>query len=622
MSIFNSHQPNGAIKTNEKCTFTVRLEKQLHINGVYLLICYWEDWENNRYHEMLYESETDSESVYTVDIQLDEANVYGYCFYIRSTSIGTKLIKKNPETNEAFISNNKEGEHWKLTIYDEGFKTPDFAKKGVMYQIFLDRYSRSDKPKEEIPEGIILREDWEGMPIYEPDERGIVRNNDFFGGDFKGMEKQLPFMKKMGVTVLYFMPIVESMENHGYSTANFIKVNPLLGNWDDFESFCSKAHSMGMHTILDAVFSHTGSDSIYFNKEGRYDSVGAYNSQESPYYSWYSFRDYPNVYESWWGINTLPQLNKFNKNYQEYIYGNEDSVIDLWLKKGADGIRLDVADELPDEFIDGLVAKINSQYENKVIYGEVWEDAITKTGYGKRRKYLLGNQLSSVMNYPFRNAIINYIKNGGFKEFYNTIISIVESYPKPALNCAMNFLSTHDTVRAINEFSGMPIPNFEGNWIESRRWQAMNDKLQGNLYRSARRKFMLATMIQFFLPGIPCVFYGDEVGLYGYSDPFNRKTYPWNRMDKKLLKFFRILGKIRKKYDFVSEADFRFIEVNEEICSFERYNEKYSLLISISRTETQTYIPREYVEGRNLKVLYELKNNSMVIGTIIIKDRP
>ena len=611
MRMYNSYMlehknPFGAIRTNTECTFSVRIPNDVYVNALQLMVCPWGDWNHPiREEPMPWKKLQQGENIFSCTISLQVPGVYGYCFRITKNG-KTNLIKRNPRTNEGFYSYNLEGWHWKLTCYDANFRTPDFAKQGVMYQIFPDRFYKAKNGKTSIPDSIVYRQDWGEMPVYMPDENGIVRNNDFFGGNLKGIEEKLPYLKSLGVSNLYLMPIVESAENHGYSTANYEKVNPLLGDWDDFESLAKKAHQMGIHILLDGVFSHTGSESIYFNKSGKYPSLGAYQSTESPYFSWYTFdRRIPCGYRTWWGFDTLPELNKWSPKYQKYIFG-DNGIIDLWFEKGADGLRLDVVDELPDEFLTPLAQKVKS-YSDKVLYGEVWEDAVTKEGYGKRREYLLGKQLDSVMNYPFKNAILSYVRYGGVdgSEFYNTIMNILESYPKPAVDCLMNFLSTHDTIRAITALAGEELER-KSNYVEERKEQARLDSLSKAQYRLGKKRLKIATMLQYFLPGIPCVYYGDEAGLMGYKDPFNRKCYPWGRRDKNLVNFYKKLGKIRKENPFLAEAEFAFLRVDTDICIWERKSKEHNMFIAVNRSGSKEtiVIPEEYQKG---KVMFTIK---------------
>ena len=590
MRIFNSYdsyhrKPFGAVRTGESVFFRLTFEKHLNVTDVSLLLCEWEHWEENSYFSFSLENEDDSYVSYTCEITLETPNVYGYCFQIRLND-RFHLVKQNYNTNDAFISQNKEGRHWILTCYPKDFETPEFLKSGVMYQIFPDRFFRSQKQKNQIP-GTILNNNWGDLPEFMPTSERKVLNNDFFGGDFKGIVKKLPYLKKLGVTILYLMPICESMENHGYSTANYKNVNPYLGSIDDLKQLIKKAHEIGMHVIVDAVFSHTGSDSIYFNKNSRYPTLGAYNSTESPYYKWYTFSQFPREYKSWWGHPTLPELNKWNKSYQQFIFG-ENGVVDFWFSLGIDGLRLDVADELPDEFLTPLSQKVKS-YESKALIGEVWENAVTKHGFGKRRIYLLGSQLDSVMNYPFRDAILRYVRyenssSIGESIFFNSIMRILESYPTPVLQCLMNFLGTHDTIRSLTQLAGEELRPFD-DFVEERIWEADNDKLSVTQYALAKDRLVISSILQFFLPGIPCIYYGDEVGLYGYKDPFNRKCFPWGNIDCSLLKAFRALGRIRNRFaGFLKNASTSFPEITENVCILERFTQDAKMVFIINRS--------------------------------------
>ena len=256
-----------------------------------------------------------------------------------------------------------------------------------------------------------IREDWGGQPYWRPNERGEVTNSDYFGGTLRGIEEKLPYLKSLHVTCLYLNPIFEAHSNHRYNTADYTKIDPVLGTEEDFQSLCAAAGRLGIRVMLDGVFSHTGSDSVYFNRQGRYPQPGAYQSQQSPYFSWYHFISWPEKYHSWWGFETLPEVEETDNNYNKYINGRQ-GVVRKWLKKGASGWRLDVADELPDSFLDQLTEAAKEEKPDAVVLGEVWEDATTKESYGSRRRYLLGRQLDSVMNYPFRNAVFGIFHRG------------------------------------------------------------------------------------------------------------------------------------------------------------------------------------------------------------------
>ena len=493
------------------------------------------------------------------------------------------------------IGNLNDGDLFQLTVYDEDYKTPEFLKGGIMYQIFPDRFCKSGEVHENIPDGRVMR-NWGETPYYRPDEHGHVWNNDYFGGDLKGIQQKLPYLAELGVTCLYLNPIFEAHENHRYNTANYRRVDPLLGTNEDFAELCAEAKKLGISVILDGVFSHTGADSIYFNKYGRYDTVGAYQSRDSEYFSWYTFYDFPNVYEAWWGIDTLPNVQENNPDYTRYICG-EGGVLEYWLEQGAAGFRLDVADELPDDFLENLRKRVKKNGSEKIVIGEVWEDASNKEAYGVKRRYLLGGQLDSVMNYPFREAVIHYIKGMSSRDFRRWIVSILENYPKESIDVLMNFLSTHDIERAINRFGGEDCNDKSKDWMAERY-------LNEHEYQLGKSRLKAATALIFFLPGVPCIYYGDEAGLQGYKDPFNRRCYPWGHEDQELIDFHKELARIRKACRVFRDGQMRFIKVQEDVMAFVRYHEsaRVAVQVYVNRSGQEQIVPFQPVfEGYGLE---------------------
>ena len=510
-----------------------------------------------------------------------------------------------------------EGEElFQLTVFDENLYTPDFIRGGIMYQIFPDRFAKSGEHHENVPADRVLREDWYGVPYYRPDDKGIVRNNDFFGGDLKGIIQKLPYIKSLGVTVIYLNPIFESQENHRYSTANYEKIDPLLGTEEDFVELCKAAGEMGIDIILDGVFSHTGADSVYFNKFGRYgEHSGAYRDRNSPYYPWYSFTAYPERYESWWGISTLPNVDENNPAYTNYICG-DDGILQKWIKLGARGWRLDVADELPDEFLDNLNKSVKKMGIDKVIYGEVWEDASNKESYGVRRRYLIGGQLDSVMNYPFKEAILNYVKYADAKLFTDSILTIMEHYPKPAVDMLMNFISTHDTERALTRLGGEEV-----GWHD-KDWQ-FEHHLSPSEYVYGISLLKCAMVLQFFLPGVPCIYYGDEAGMEGYRDPFNRCCYPWGHENIELIDFTRGLAKVRRETRAFEQGDLRFIQADDNVCVFARcdkINRDGAIIYLNKSTQTRTFdIVNEHTDMfTDFKPAFDRFNKGISDGKITV----
>jgi glycosidase len=631
--IFNSwdsnyKKPFGAVRTGDKCTFSIRLPKDLQLDYNPAMVFYRTGFRE-RFLTMEFTREETDCNVYSVDFFPVHIDLHYYYFAV--TSGGQRFYIKKISANIGEMSPDGSGSVFQLTVYDKGFNSPEFLKGGIIYQIFPDRFAKFDDTnadgaltdttktdvsgnaltdisdasaadsgeKNEIPKDRIIRNDWLGTPNYAPDSTGMVRNNDYFGGNLKGIMSKLGYLADLGVTCIYLNPIFEAHENHRYNTANYEKVDPMLGTNADFKELCDKAKEFGISIILDGVFSHTGADSIYFNKYGRYDTIGAYNSPDSPYYDWYNFINYPDVYDSWWGFSTLPNVQENNPKYTEYICGH-GGILDYWLSLGARGFRLDVADELPDKFLENLNKCVKKhtvteeaedgtrKTDSHCVIGEVWEDASNKEAYGIKRRYLLGFQLDTVMNYPFRDAISSYVMGGSAENFANSIMVILENYPKPSIDCLMNFVSTHDTERAITRYGGIKID-------EQRKDLMAEHYLSPTQYSVGKNRLKVATLLTFFLPGVPSVYYGDEVGLEGYKDPFNRRCYPWGKEDFELLDYVKELSKIRKENEVFKDGSLRFLNIADDVLVFARYSAdlKTAVLVYVNRTAAYQSLPKE-----------------------------
>ncbi len=483
---------------------------------------------------------------------------------------------------------------WQLTVYDPSYQTPDFIKGGLYYQIFPDRFRRSETPKEGVPPDRVLHPAFEGLPVFRPNGQGKYLNDDYFGGDLRGIIEKIPYLRELGVTCLYLNPIFEAHSNHRYNTADYRKIDPLLGTNEDFLELCRAAHEAEISVILDGVFSHTGSDSLYFNREGRYGEGGAYHDPQSPYRSWYQFEQYPYKYQSWWGFDTLPNVQEEEPSYMEFICG-DDGVLEYWMNLGADGFRLDVADELPDSFLDAVRWRLKT-HGAKLLIGEVWEDASNKIAYGYRRRYLLGGQLDGVMNYPFGNAILSFIRNGGGQALARTVWEILENYPPQTVSVLMNSLSTHDIPRAITALAGDPL------YGQDREWQASHHFLPLEVYKTGKQRLRLASLLQYFLPGVPCLYYGDEAGLSGYKDPFNRCPYPWGHEDPELLDWFRGLGALRGAFSsLLADGEYLPVRWSENFFSFLRRKEGGCLLVAVNRGNTPCQVS---LPGQNARLVF------------------
>lgn len=584
--------PSGAINAEESVHLRVSLPRDFECSACNMIVEL--DGGETTSHDMFWcGMNGDFQEWWECDFTPEVAGLYFYRFELR-TPHGSKNLYRG-HSDEAVLEGMNS---WQLTVCNKDFSTPDWLEGGIFYQIFPDRFHKSNKEKTGVPEYRRLHENWNEEVQWWPNEDGVIDNCDFFGGDLQGIIEKLPYIKSLGTTCIYLNPIFEAYSNHGYDTADYSKIDPLLGTNEDFEELCAKAKEMGISIIIDGVFSHTGSDSIYFNKYNHYDSVGAYNSQESQYYPWYSFSEWPNHYDSWWNFDTLPNVNETNPAFNEYING-ENGIVRKWIKAGASGWRLDVADELPDEFIDNLTKAAKAERPDGVVLGEVWEDASTKSAYGVRRRYLLGGQLDSVMNYPFRQAILDYLMIGNPHDFFESIERIVESYPPQVTRLLMNHISNHDTMRAITKLAGEPLSG-------DRQWQS-EQMLTTEQKELGVKRMKLAALLQYTLPGIPCLYYGDEAGVEGYKDPFNRRTFPWSKENAELYNWYKALGEMRHAQKLLQDADFERLWSDDEALAFARYkligDELVSLTVILNRGDRFQSVPQDLIDNKSIHVL-------------------
>lgn len=562
--------PFGAVRAGQPVTLRLTVPEALGYVDPHLVLT--KDREDPVHYRMQFEGQTPQVNHFSIQIAPTTPGLYFYYFDLYTDF---RKIYRGPRGEGELAWT--EGQQWQLTVYEADFHTPDWIKNGAMYQIFPDRFFEGRPDKEWLYADRIYREKKDREPYFWPTEspEGYL-NMDYFGGDFEGIRQKLPYLQKLGVSCLYLNPIFEAHANHRYNTANYLKADPLLGTNEEFAVLCAEAKQKGIRIILDGVFSHTGSDSIYFNREGRYGPGGAYRDRNSPYRSWYDFDSgYPCGYRSWWGFETLPEVQEDSPSYVDFVCG-KGGVIDTWLNLGASGFRLDVADELPDEFIEKIRAAVKAHGEDKLLIGEVWEDATTKEGFGRRRTYLRGKGLDSVMNYPFRNAAIDFLKGADAADVAEAILSICENYPAPALDCAMNFLSTHDTERAITAIAGEPANG------RDRYWQSGRHIPPGQMDDAVRRLLLGYAMI-YTLPGVPCVYYGDEIAMQGYRDPFNRAYYDWNSTEERLRGPLRTLANLRRSCDAFDGGRLEIVEAAGEILHYRRVGATQTAEIILNR---------------------------------------
>ena len=598
--------PKGAVPCGEKVSLSLEVRSECVPDSVRLRL--WDGAEH--FVEMQNQNTAENIYLYSVDITMPEKSGLLW-YYFEVTANGETVYYSNNDKMTGGIgvqTGYPTGISYQITVYDKNFKTPDWFKKTIMYQIFPDRFFRADSEIAGKKTSYRMHSDWY-EPIFfdrHPFEDGPACN-DFYGGNLKGIIQKLDYLKDLGISVIYLNPIFEAFSNHRYDTGDYSKIDPVLGSEEDFKELCEKAAEKGIRIILDGVFSHTGSDSIYFNKYKTYgEGVGACQSYDSPCGSWYEWNS-DGGYNSWWGCSNLPNVREMEPTYIDYILTGNDAIIKKWLELGASGWRLDVADELPDEFIKILRREAKSAKSDAVIIGEVWEDASNKVSYGEQREYLLGNELDSVMNYPFKDGTIGFLTGGiSAEDFADKMLSIMENYPKEVLYSNMNLLGTHDTWRVKTVLGGQYISDGMSNE------QKQNFRLDAANETLAIKRLRLAAFMQMTFVGVPCIYYGDEIGMQGLGDPFNRMPYTWRCVDTELLEYYKKSAMLRNNKDCLKTGDFEIVYASDGVLVYLRRivsktdvfgesGENGVVLCAVNRNEESRTIKLDNLKLKNLK---------------------
>ena len=512
-----------------------------------------------------------------------------YSFSISSKVLGTGLYYMRPrllvfgewlyghryDKKIYFDKNSDTHSMLQLSICYFLYSEPQAIKGGVIYHIFVDRFKRGGEVT--VPDyAKIVDGEWSMIPEYPAYPGADLKNNTFYGGTLWGIIDELDYISSLGVSAIYLSPIFTSVSNHKYDTADYMTVDPMFGGEEALKALIAECNKRDIKIILDGVFNHTGADSIYFNKFDRFDSLGAYQSKKSEYYDWFDFQNYPDKYTCWWDIDILPRINPDKKACGDYFVGNS-GVIKKYSDMGIYGFRLDVADELSDDFISQIKARLSEHKDDSILYGEVWEDASNKIAYDKRKKYYLGSELDGVMNYPIRVGIIDFLLGRGYFKLYYALTDVTNNAPERILHTQMNLLGTHDTERIITLLGGVSSYGKSNSELSILR---MN-KEQKSL---AISRLICAYTVLGSLPGIPAIFYGDEAGLEGYSDPFNRMPYPWGEENLELLTHYKKIGAIRRKNKVYIDGEFKLIALNNDMLVFSRCDGKNSYITVVNNS--------------------------------------
>lgn len=594
----NFKAPFGALKTCEKATINVEASK-FNIYSIKLII-QKEDENLNpvlvREVELQLSEDLGNVKKYSAEIlPLEEPAVYYYFFEVRLNLHGEdKTLFYGKDHNNGMICeyDSKYINKYQLTVYED-YKVPSWFKEGVLYHVFVDRFNNGNRngKVDGIKKNSFLYGNWDDDPMYIKKQNGDIARWDFYGGNLKGIINKLGYLKKLGVTIIYLSPVFEAASNHKYDTGNYKKIDPMFGDEKTFKELIDKAAEKGISIVLDGVFSHVGEDSIYFNKYNNYDSVGAYQSEESPYRSWFNFGEDKDDYQAWWGIKALPNTNELEPSFMDYIIYDEDSVVNKWMKMGVKGWRLDVVDELPTKFVKELKKEVRKNDDESILIGEVWEDASNKISYSERRTYLLGDQLDSVLGYPFRDNLVSFL-NGEIASWQlnDFFMTIKENYPEEAFKSNLNLLSSHDIERVKTAL------------------------------KSDKELLKLAILTQMSFEGVPYIYYGDEAGLEGGKDPENRKTYPWKNEDMEIMDFYRHCSQFRNRNKVLTYGNTYFIYTgNDDVFAYTRYDDEYEgILVVLNRSENNQSVSLALKADsiEEITVKYSVVNNGEKIEAV------
>lgn len=460
--------------------------------------------------------------------------IYGYWFEVRIGS-ETYVYQNNGEpiywtqekgaggVGQVVLANDKERlsrqvRRFRITVFDPDFRVPPWAQDAVYYFIFPDRYRNGNLAND--PQvgqrkyqnhPIEVHPKWLGKP-FKPgtgDGSDAHYNNDFFGGDLEGIIQKLDDIKDLGANAIYMTPIFLAASNHKYDTADYLQVDPAFGSNADFTRLTQEAAKRGIRIIPDASLNHVGADSRYFDRFGNFSTQdkGAFANNRiqpgSPYASWFTLdakqTDPDKQFKGWVGVTDLPELNKSSPSWRQFAYGSPDSITRTWLRRGASGWRMDVVPWVPDDFWREWRVAVKQTKPDAITIAETWFDA---------SKYLLGDTFDSTMNYVLRNAILDFANGNDARKLVANLEHLREAYPPQAFHALMNLLSSHDQARALHVLGG-------------------HEDASPEAMQKAKQRLRLATLVQMTLPGSPTVYYGDEVGLSGGDDPYNRMPYPW-----------------------------------------------------------------------------------------------
>ena len=576
-------KPFGAVVAGEKVKLSINVDKEVNVS---IQLIYKDETVNT----IMMDREYLNSGYFKYSVEIDTSDYIGllqYYFTIINDSNYVYFGNNDERLGGIGAIYNFNPIPYQITVYKES-KVPDWYKEGVIYQVFVDRFYNGNEngailnPKK----NSFIYGNWNDTPMYIKDNCGRIIRWDFYGGNLNGVIKKLDYLQELGVSIIYLNPIFKSSSCHKYDTADYEEIDEMFGSEETFQKLCEEADKRSMKIILDGVFSHTGADSKYFNKFGSYEEIGAFQSKESKYYKWFNFSEYPNKYECWWGIDNQPNVNELEPSYVEYMVKGKNSIIKKWMSLGASGWRLDVADELPDEFIKMIKSNMKEVNKDSILIGEVWEDASNKVSYSRKREYLFGEELDSVTNYPFREILINFVK-GYIKsdKFKRKLMSLYENYPRENFYACMNVLGTHDTERILS---------------------VLDNKIH---------LMKLIIGLQMTFPGVPIIYYGDEAGLSGGKDPDNRKSYPWGKENRDIWNLYKLFINVRNNEEVLKKGNLKFYDTDLDVCVYERKYNNEKIIVAANTSGERKILDNINLKGRYFDLLDSNKefNNANIL---------
>lgn len=596
-------QHNSLDRRYRSCTGALDTQESLR-----LAVDVWEDepsrcvlriWTDDNREELLemYRAQPSSTTTsemcggvrYEIVLTFDECQVFWYSFQITSKTGDVwryGAAQENTPGAGTFVYGEPAG--WQVTVFhNERTQQPLWYTRSVVYQIFPDRFMRDDSWRTRAEKALahphggtakVLVDKWDTYPSYTRNPDRSLAQWDFYGGSLLGIVEKLSYLENLGISALYLNPITCAASNHRYDTADYFHVDPLLGTDEDFVRLCSEAQKHGISIILDGVFNHVGADSIYFNAYKNYGDISA-SDPTSPYHDWFNF-DGRGGYESWWGVRDLPSIKDGCRGFRELICG-KDGVVRTWLRRGARGWRLDVVDEISDEFVEDIKRAALAEKADAVVIGEVWEDASHKRAYGKMRKYFQGKELDATMNYPLRAAILSYVTHETSADLLTqTIESLSANYPHDVFYAELNLLGSHDRARLLTLLGKAPA---QDSMSEEDRWAY---RLGTHARAYAKKRLKIAALIQVCMPGVPCVYYGDEAGLEGYSDPFCRATFPWSAIDVDCYETYAAALHMRQDLPVLVDGELLVRSFGFDVFGLWRCNDDETLFLCVNTHES------------------------------------